>query len=185
VLPQLPGGGAEAGPATSGGGGHPLLWAAVAVIAVLCVLALAPAGVRARRRRQRLWAGRHGDPAPLWAELADTAVDFGYPWTAARSPRQVAHWLHGPAGSAAGSLDRLTASLERSRYAAPGGHTEADGGGLLHDLAAVRKQLRSRRDWRARLRAVLWAPSLGWRWRLPRRRAAATAALSRCGGAGR
>jgi transglutaminase-like putative cysteine protease len=170
MLPQLPGGGAEAGPAAPVDGGHPLLWAALGVLVVLFALVLIPAGARVRRRRRRLWAGRRGDPVALWAELADTAVDFGYQWTPARSPRQVARWLHGPAGGAAASLDRLAASLERHRYAAPDSHDEAGGAVLLHDLAAVRRQLRSRRDWRTRLRALLWAPSLRWRWRRPRRR---------------
>lgn len=165
-LPMAPGDAAAAETTTPQSGGHPLMWAAVGVLALVCVLATVPAGARMRRRRGRLRAGRDGDPLPLWNELADTALDLGYRWTPTRSPRQVLTWLREPAGPAHAALQRLATAVERRRYAPPARHDDRyPEHPLTKDLAAVRKQLRTGRDRRTRLRALLWAPSLGWRLR--------------------
>jgi hypothetical protein len=150
------------------------MWVLVGLAGAV-VIALVPAGLRVLRRRRRVAAAvARGDPDPLWAELADTAVDLGYVWSPARSPRQVASWLHGDALAASGALDQLAAAVETSRYGPPG--RDRDVTALRRELASVTKQLRARRSGRVRLLSWLWPASLGWtrrrQWRprLPRRR---------------
>jgi transglutaminase-like putative cysteine protease len=67
----------------------------VAILAGVVLVLLIPAAVRWQRRRQRLHRARQGDTDALWAELSDSAVDLGYVWSPARTPRQVAAWLSG------------------------------------------------------------------------------------------
>lgn len=134
----------------------PLLVAALVALAVVG-LALCPYAVRTARRQRRL---RAGDPDALWAELSDTAVDLGYVWSPARTPRQVARWLDGQAGPASQALQGLAVAVERARYAPPGAvPAPAD---LRDDLDAVRTELRRGRGSGARVRAVLWPASLRW-----------------------
>ena len=130
------------------------------VIVALVGLALMPATVRWSRRRARLGAARHGDTDALWAELSDTAVDLGYVWSDARSPRQVAAWLASDAGDTAPALTALATAVEQRRYAreARGG----DNGKLSEGLLAISDRLWSRRSGRARFRARFWPASLGW-----------------------
>ena len=162
----------------------PLL--ATAIVLVLLVLVLLPWGVRQRRRSQRMRRARHGDTDALWAELSDTATDYGYIWSAARTPRQVASWLARPAGPAADRLRELAGAVERVRYApSPGARSnakpdvpavpgdempatgrpagpDAEGARLAADLAAVRAGLRSQRTFGERVRMTLFPASLGW-----------------------
>jgi len=135
-----------------------LIWTGIA--AVIILTALTPWAVRQKRRQRRLRAGRQGDTDALWRELSDTAVDMGYVWSAARTPRQVAAWLARPSGAAAGSLHALATAVEHARYAPDG--TASDGRHLVNDLAAVRAGLNSRQALGARVRAWLWPASLGW-----------------------
>jgi transglutaminase-like putative cysteine protease len=130
------------------------------VALVLAGVALAPAAVRAGRRRRRLLAARAGNPDPLWAELSDTAVDLGYVWSAARSPRQVSAWLARDAADAAPALKALAVAVEERRYAPV--PRPPDTRELAHGLVEVTDRLWSRRTGRARLRARLWPASLGW-----------------------
>jgi transglutaminase-like putative cysteine protease len=136
------------------------------VIVVLIGIALVPAGLRWSRRRARLAAARRGDTDALWAELSDTAIDLGYVWSEARSPRQVADWLANDAGDAAPALTALATAVEQGRYArhAP----TVDGQPLSDGLVQVTDRLWSRRSGRVRLRARLWPASLGWSARLRR-----------------
>lgn len=153
---------------SSGASVTALLWIVGAVLAV--ALVLTPAGVRARRRRQRYRAARRdGDADALWQELSDTAVDLGYVWTAARSPRQVASWLARDAAGSAASLRRLAGAVERSRYAPGGGAAGGDAGQLTSELDEVTGTLRSGRSLRTRVAARLWPASLGWGGRGTRR----------------
>jgi transglutaminase-like putative cysteine protease len=135
----------------------------LAVVAVLLALLLTPTWVRLQRRRRRLRQGRLGDTEALWAELSDTAIDLGYVWSPARSPRQVATWLGSSGDASTGSLRALTGAVERARYSPVAG----PGPDLVDELAAVRAGLRARRSPRERMRATFWPASLGWstaRW---------------------
>ncbi|MGH8862466.1 MAG: transglutaminase TgpA family protein, partial [Jatrophihabitantaceae bacterium] len=134
--------------------------AVLALLAILAVVALTPASVRWQRRRRRMYRIRAGDTDALWAELSDTAVDLGYVWSDARSPRQVARWLGSSSDVASGSLQTLTRAVEQARYrprAAAG--TRAD---LADELEIVRRGLGARRSPRERLRARFWPASLNW-----------------------
>jgi transglutaminase-like putative cysteine protease len=154
-------------PAASAGTGSTAgpLWFGLGVL-VVAGLVLIPAGVRATRRRRRYLAARRGDTDALWRELSDTAVDLGYVWSSARSPRQVSAWLARDAGPTAPALAGLAAAVEQQRYAPAGTSRRADG--LVRGLQEVTGELRSRRSRRLRIRALLWPASLGWTARLRR-----------------
>ncbi|SHG61149.1 Transglutaminase-like enzyme, putative cysteine protease [Jatrophihabitans endophyticus] len=133
-------------------------------VLLAALLALTPAAVR-RSRRQRRYAAarRRGDASALWAELSDTAVDLGYVWSPARSPRQVAAWLARDAPASAESLRALAGAVERQRYAgatatrsAP--DTDAADAALRHAVA----ELRGHRSGGTRFRARFLPASLGW-----------------------
>lgn len=133
------------------------------IVALLLAAALAPAAARTARRQRRYSAARNGDPDPLWAELSDTAVDLGYVWSAARTPRQVAAWL-GRDAAQPGALDPLATAVEHRRYSADG--NQLDTSALARDVTRVTAELRSRRSGAIRLRARLWPASLGLGGRL-------------------
>jgi hypothetical protein len=146
----------------------PLIGVLVGIVAV-AVIVLIPAGVRAGRRRRRLAGAVHsGRPDPLWAELADSAVDLGYPWSPARSPRQVAQWLRRDAAGAAPALDALATAVEASRYGPASGG--ADMRALGDGLGGVVRALRAQRSGRIRFWSRIWPASLGLGSRFARRR---------------
>jgi hypothetical protein len=156
--------------AANAGAGHsisltPVLWTVLIVLVAIGVLLL-PAGLRFLRRRRRMLIARHGDVDALWAELSDTAVDLGFVWSPARSPRQVATWLSRDAPAAAPALSELASAVEHSRYAAA--PSNRPGSALADDLRTATGALRSRRSNGTRVRAALWPASLGW-GRLPGR----------------
>jgi transglutaminase-like putative cysteine protease len=155
--------GAGLGRGGSGGATSAPDWALIytgLVIIVLAGLASIPAAVRWSRRRARLSAASRGDTNALWAELSDTAVDLGYVWSDARSPRQVVDWLAHDAGDTTPALAALATAVEQSRYARQG-HA-GDAGELSEGLLAVSDQLWARRSGRVRFRARFWPASLGW-----------------------
>lgn len=155
--------------APEGGAAHPgaravawpLVWA-VLVLVLIILLALLPAGRRWQVRRRRLRAAGRGDPDALWAELSDTAVDLGYVWSPARSPRQVTGWL-GRQVDAAGqdSLRTLAAAVEAARYAPAGRLSEPTP--LISELRVVETRLRGECARSVRIAARLLPASLGWR----------------------
>jgi transglutaminase-like putative cysteine protease len=153
-----------AGPSAGRSGVTGITWMAAWVLVgllVIALLVLIPAATRWRRRRHRLRAAGRGDPDPLWAELSDTAIDLGYVWSPARSPRQVAGWLGRQVDApAAQSLRTLATAVERARYAPgqPGATTS-----LVGELHTVEAQLRSERSRSVRIGARLLPASLGWR----------------------
>ncbi len=152
---------AAAGPGSSSSSSSngSLIWTAVIVL-LLALLGLVPAAVRAGRRRARFAAARRGDPNALWAELSDVAVDLGYLWSPARSPRQVSAWLAPDAADTAPALHALAVAVEQRRYAPD--RQPHDTGALTRGLLDVTDQLWSRRSGKVRLRARLWPASLGW-----------------------
>lgn len=152
--------------ADGGGSASPTISLIVAAIVLALGLALAPALVRAGRRRRRFAAARHdGDAEALWAELSDTALDLGFVWSDARSPRQVASWLARDVPGSAEALHTLAEAVERGRYAGPGGAggTATGGGNSMAATTALREvthELRERRGTRTRWRARLLPASL-------------------------
>ena len=102
---------------------------------------------------------RAGDTDALWAELADTTVDLGYVWSAARTPRQVAKWLGSSDDAASGAVQVLTAAVERARYSRGADDAGTD---LAREFTAVRAGLGQRRSPRERMRARFWPASLNW-----------------------
>jgi hypothetical protein len=153
------------------------------VLAALALIAV-PAGLRVLQRRRRLSTG---SPAALWDELAATALDLGRSADPARTPRQVAeqladaaapgggvhrqHRRQAPMSGVAGAVARLARAEEAASYARPGS-APAVGPELRADLATVRRGLLAAAPRAARLRALLWPPSLlaGLRTALPRPR---------------
>jgi transglutaminase-like putative cysteine protease len=159
---NLPEGAASAGSAGTRSGDPWPVGLGLITFAVLCGIGLVPALARWRRRRHRLLAAGGGDPDPLWAELSDTAVDLGYVWSAARSPRQVAGWLAPQVDApAAQSLRTLASAVERARYA-PGDLLD-EAHSLVGELRTIEARLRAERSRAARIAARLLPASLGWR----------------------
>ena len=151
--------GPQAGAGSSTFSLAPLIWV-VGALLVLGLCAATPALVRASRRRRRFAAARRGDPDPLWAELSDTAVDLGYVWSPARTPRQVSAWLAGDAADTAPALQALAVAVEQRRYSPHRPGYDADE--LARGLQDVTDQLRARRRGRVRFSARLFPASLGW-----------------------
>lgn len=92
------------------------------ILIALCALLLVPGIARLVLRRRRWRRISHPDlaAAAAWAELRDTAVDFGLPWSDDRSPRQIATGLLAelnPAPDVREATTRLSRAEERSRYA--------------------------------------------------------------------
>lgn len=140
------------------------------VLALVVLLLATPGAVRqiTRRRRGLLIRSRHSVPA-AWAELRDSAIDAGAPWTDGTSPRQLAAalagWLRGGRAPVDGSaalpaLARLTRAEEQQRYAAtPGAVPES----LAADIRLLRAAIRRRRSTAWVLRsALLPASTLGY-----------------------
>ncbi|HEV7192230.1 MAG TPA: DUF3488 and transglutaminase-like domain-containing protein [Jatrophihabitantaceae bacterium] len=167
--PQVPDG--AGGPTATASGSHGQAWGLLASVITLLVVASAastPAVARRIRRRRRLRAAGSGNPDPIWAELSDTAIDLGYVWSPARTPRQVVGWLAGDVGPiAARSLRDLAAAVEQTRYGPPASATDRARTALVSDLKDVESQLRARRSRSTRVRSWLLPASLEW---LPRRR---------------
>jgi transglutaminase-like putative cysteine protease len=123
--------------------GHGILAWIFLFLLLLLVLAATPRLIRAELRRRR-WASTRAralagaDPARAaaviaevaWIELRDTALDLGYLWPAARTPRQAAAILTRDAhlrGRAADALAEITGLVEQARYSAAGGGTTEAG----------------------------------------------------------
>ncbi|MFC6149170.1 MULTISPECIES: transglutaminaseTgpA domain-containing protein [Mumia] len=128
----------------------------VLVLAALTLIGLVvPGTVRGVRRRGR--SARHDDPAAAvedaWAEVRDTAADFGIGWTEGASPRSATAPLRtrlADDASAVDDLDTLVSAVELLRYA-PAYEPE--------DLSAVVGRLRTAMAATAsrRRRVAAWA----------------------------
>lgn len=149
-----------------GGAGPSPLSVAGLVLAVALLLALAWSPVRRLARRwRRLHARRYVDAVDgAWAEIGDTAVDLGQPWSAFRTPRQAADRLaRGMDPQAAAALSRIRAEVEQVRYAAPvgtgQGQLDERADAVRSDVRVVRAELARRVRWSVRLIAYCWPPS--------------------------
>lgn len=146
----------------------------VSVAGGLLVLLFASPALLHTWRRRRRW--RRPSAGTAWRQLCDDATDTGHAWRPSESPRASASRLvreAGLTGATVQAVGRLTAAVERDRYARPGGATgvarpggavrASDGQSLAIDSATVRHALCAAATPRRRLRAVLVPPST-MRW---------------------
>ncbi|HEX3898584.1 MAG TPA: DUF3488 and transglutaminase-like domain-containing protein [Mycobacteriales bacterium] len=149
---------------TSGSGVVSTLLLILAGLVVLAGITPATARQVIRRRRALLIHGKHSVPA-AWAELRDSAIDVGAPWTEGTSPRQVATALNGwftnvqasPTDSSVhAALIRLARAEERERYAADPGPFSAT---LAADLRVLRTAMRRQASTSRWIRSALLPPS--------------------------
>ncbi|HUR73848.1 MAG TPA: transglutaminaseTgpA domain-containing protein [Sporichthya sp.] len=137
-----------------------LIWALIAL--VVCSPWILRELVRARRWRLADAAGdRAGETA--WLELRDSAVDLGYEWPEAQTPRQTAAAMAGDGSLSvrgAAALTRITRHVELARYA-PGGDTTPDVDELRRAVTSVRNELAVSAGIRRELQAVLLPRTLG------------------------
>lgn len=111
------------------------------------------------RRLRRAWRMRRSAPDPLWAELEDTAQDFGITTSRADTPRGFAARLRARTGVDVEALDRLLRQVEVARFSRSGGHVD-DGEA---ELRAVIRSLAAGASRAERLRAGLLPRSLAGR----------------------
>lgn len=145
-----------AGPAAIGAG--PVQVPVIPLLIGLGILLLlaTPGVVRLVVRRRR-WSGAHGaaeKARAAWADLQDTATDFGYSWLAPDTPRAGIDRLvrdRALTAEPAQAAHRLAMATERARYAPE----MAEVGDLRADVDAVRSGLAGSSSgftrWRARL----------------------------------
>ena len=128
---------------------------ALLIIGLVCLAT--PAAIRWRRRRHRL--GSAGTPEAAWAELRDTVLDLGQPWSDADTPRQAVARLTAReelTEPVTASINRIARATERSRYA----RTDERSGELAQDVRRVRAHLAGRLDRRYRWRTTLFPVSV-------------------------
>jgi transglutaminase-like putative cysteine protease len=132
--------------------------AALLALLVMGLICLAtPAAIRWRRRHGRL--GTAGTPEAAWAEVRDTVVDLGQPWSDADTPRQAVARLTAReelTEPVAASINRIARATERSRYA----RTVEGSGELASDVRRVRAHLTGRLDRRFLWRTTLFPASV-------------------------
>ena len=179
--PRIPRGLDDQPVAGSGGSASTSWWGpvrtslvVVGLLAGLLLLGwiLMPMVVRRVRRVRRLHRARYADLVEgAWAEIADTAVDLGQPWSGARTPRQAAERLsRGMPGPANEALQRLRRELEQVRYGRPGavearlastGDSSMDERkeAVRADARTVIRDLTRRVRWQTRVAAYCWPSS--------------------------
>ncbi|MBA3743149.1 DUF3488 and transglutaminase-like domain-containing protein [Sporichthya sp.] len=146
-------------------------WKAGATGGLLLLLLLVPPLARVAVRRRR-WAlvgtpGAAGATGPAaewtWVELRDSAIDLGYIWPEARTPRQTSAELAGDGKLGPNSSDALamiTQFVERVRYA-PGDAVSPGRDQLRGAVDEVRRDLGNTAGRKRRIQALLWPRSLG------------------------
>jgi transglutaminase-like putative cysteine protease len=130
------------------------------VLAVLVLALVLPRLLHALRRRRR-W--RSGGALAGWEQVHDDAIDIGYLWRPADSPRAAAAALaqrYALDAAARAALGQLALVTERTRYARDGA---VDTSGLHDDAALVRGALRAAVSRPVRWRAWL-LPTSTLRW---------------------
>ncbi len=129
---------------------------ALALAAGGLLLLATPALLHAWRRRRR-W--RAPDPHVCWDQLRSDAIDVGYRWRGADTPRGAARRLVDDRfldAAASAAVGRLASAVERSRYGRPDVGTQPV---PLQDVAIVRRALLAGASRPVRLRARLLPPS--------------------------
>lgn len=166
----------QGGGGGSTGGGVPSVgWL---VVVAIVVLALAPGCIRWGIRRSRMARAIDGGPSSeyAWLELRDRVIDLRLPWTGSLTPRARSRFVEpllggDPDGTAA--LDRLSLTVERSRYAS----SPLPDAQPAQDAREVMAAIARGTDRKRRLQAFLWPASLmpevrltvaRWRSRLAR-----------------
>jgi hypothetical protein len=152
-----PGAGGLTGPAA-----NPLPIVLASLGAILLIGGIAPSVIRIIVRSRRLRAVRAGrDPAAAaWAELRDTARDFGWAAPESETPRDFADRLTVVMQSDKDAIAGLRSDVEESAFAPPG-----RGAPSVGELRAVRKAIARTVDGRDRLRAFFLPASLLARFR--------------------
>ncbi len=152
-----PGAGGLAGPAA-----NPLPIVLASLGAILLIGGIAPSVIRIVVRSRRLRAVRSGrDPAAAaWAELRDTARDYGWAAPESETPRDFADRLAVVMQSDKEAIAGLRSDVEESAFAPPGRGVPSVG-----ELRAVRKAIARTVDRRDRLRAIFMPASLLARFR--------------------
>ncbi|HWM32663.1 MAG TPA: DUF3488 and transglutaminase-like domain-containing protein [Pseudolysinimonas sp.] len=149
-------------PATAASGSSPLPVVLGTIAALVLLGAVAPAVIRVlvRRRRERaIRAGR--DPASAaWAELRDTARDYGWAAPDSETPRDFADRLAVVLSRESEAISGFRSEVEESAFAPPG-----RGAPSVADLRALRRAIASTVDARDRLRAIFLPASLMIRFR--------------------
>ncbi len=153
------GGGSPFDPNSGGSVALPSLWWVIALLAALA--ALTPALVRAGLRRMRLARaeGESDEAESAWSELRDRLYDLRLPWPASLTPRgqrtNLTPLLVGDDNGLA-ALDRLTMSVERSRFAPE----PSPDGRPIDDMRTVASTITHRQTRRQRVLAWLLPSSL-------------------------
>ncbi|MEO5921406.1 MAG: DUF3488 and transglutaminase-like domain-containing protein [Pseudolysinimonas sp.] len=141
---------------------NPLPIVLLSLLTILVLGAFAPSVARTIIRTRRLRDIRSGrDPASAaWAELRDTARDYGWAAPESETPRDFAERLAVVLSSDRETIAGLRSDVEESAFAPPGRGVPTVG-----ELRAVRKAIAGTVDRRDRLRAIFLPASLMARFR--------------------
>jgi transglutaminase-like putative cysteine protease len=150
------GGGGPAGRASGAGGRGAVADVGLVLLAIIVAGSIAPAVARLLSRRRR-WRGASGTAAQAeaaWLEIRADLEDFGQPPLDSDSPRMLARRVRFATDddpAAAEAITRITAIIERARYAAalPPPVT------LRGDVRVIRRAMTRRSGQRARWQARL------------------------------
>jgi transglutaminase-like putative cysteine protease len=150
------------GSASASSGPNPLPIVLGSIAGLLVLGALTPAVTRVIVRRRRESAIRSGrDPASAaWAELRDTARDYGWAAPDSETPRDFADRLAVVLTGSADAIAGFRSDVEESAFAPPG-----RGVPTVAELRALRRAIASTVDARDRFRAVALPESLMIRFR--------------------
>lgn len=141
---------------------NPLPIVLISLLAIILLGGIAPSVIRAVIRSRRMRDIRSGrDPAAAaWAELRDTARDFGWAAPESETPRDFAERLAVVLSSDRERIAGFRSDVEESAFAPPG-----RGVPTIGELRAMRKAIAGTVDRRDRLRAIFLPASLMARFR--------------------
>jgi transglutaminase-like putative cysteine protease len=138
-------------------GGNPAGAITLGVLGLVILLGLTPLGVRTGIRWWRYRAMRRGTDAAAaaWAELRDTARDYGWAAPQSETPRAFEERLAMVLTDDGGALGTLRGNVETNAYGRPGVRTIS-----VDELKAVRRSIIKAGTGGGRLRTLLLPPSL-------------------------